>query len=213
MTTQRHGSPTNGYETAGRRAPFRSVCPEGRLSIPTMERGGRPVVDVTTYIPYFLTSVSNALSRGASQLYLETFGIGIVEWRAIATLASEPRIPASRICELVALDKAATSRALARLRDHGYLGFETQEPDPRKKVWWLNEEGYRLHDRVLAVALERERRLIDGVDPDDLEAFLRVMRIMRRNVDRISSDRGGPNGDAGPPASRSATGCEGSGLT
>ncbi|GHD49040.1 transcriptional regulator [Thalassobaculum fulvum] len=180
----------NEQDPARRPTARRAVCPEGRLSNPTRDKDGRPVIDVTAYIPYFLTSVTNALSRGASQLYLETFGVGIVEWRAMATLASEPRIPAARICELVALDKAATSRALARLHELGYLGFEAPEPDPRKKVWWLNDEGYRLHDRILAVALERERRLIDGVDPEDLETFLRVMRIMRRNVDGIASDRG-----------------------
>lgn len=175
-------------EAADRRPAGRSLCPDGRLSTPTARRDGRAVVDMTTYIPYFLTSVTNTLSRGASQLYIDRFGVGIVEWRAISTLAIEPRIPASRICELVALDKAATSRALARLHEHGYLEFEAREPDRRKKVWWLNEDGYRLHDRILAVALDRERRLIEGVDPDDLEAFLRVMRVMRRNVDRITSD-------------------------
>lgn len=180
----------NEQDPARRPSASRPLCPEGRLSSPTSEKDGRPVIDVTSYIPYFLTSVNNALSRGASQLYLETFGIGIVEWRAIATLASEPRIPASRICELVALDKAATSRSLARLHQLGYLDFEAPEPDLRKKIWWLNDEGYRLHDRILAIALERERRLIEGVDPEDLETFLRVMRIMRRNVDKVSSVRG-----------------------
>ena len=176
----RHRGPTAG-----------PVCPDGRLSTPTTERNGRPVIDVTAYVPYFLASVTNALSRSASQLYLTRFGIGIVEWRGVAPPASEPRIPASRICELVALDKGATSRALARLQGLGCVGFEAPEQDPRKKIWWLNDEGYRLHDRVLAVALERERRLIEGVDPEDLEAFLRVMRIMRRNVETISSERDG----------------------
>jgi len=165
----------------------RKPCPEGRLSSPTKDRGGRPVVDVTTYIPYFLSSVNNSLSRGASQFYLEHFGIGIVEWRVVSMLAIEPRIPASRICEVVALDKGATSRALMRLHELGYLSFEAHEPDPRKKIWWLNENGDRLHDRILQVALERERQLIRDADPDDLEAFLRVMRIMRRNVDKIST--------------------------
>ena len=182
------------HEARYGRAAAGPVCPDGRLSAPTTERNGRPVIDVTAYVPYFLASVTNALSRGASQIYLERFGIGIVEWRAIATLASEPRIPASRICELVALDKGATSRALARLHDLGCLAFEAPEQDPRRKVWWLNDEGYRLHERVLAVALERERRLIEGVDPEDLEAFLRVMRIMRRNVDAISGSGAGRPG-------------------
>lgn len=163
-------------------------CPDGRRSKPTRKRHGRDVVDITTYIPYFLTSVNNALSRGASQLYLERFGVGIVEWRVVSMLANEPRIPASRACEVIALDKGATSRALTRLLEQGYLEFEASEGDPRKKIWWLNEKGYRLHDDILALALERERQLIRDIDPDELEVFLEVMRRMRRNVDRLRSD-------------------------
>lgn len=164
----------------------RSDCPAGRISSSTMTIDGRPVLDLSSYIPYFLASVNNALSRGASQTYLATFGVGIVEWRVVSMLAIEPGIAAARICEIIALDKAATSRALSRLRELGYLEFETPGSDTRRKAWWLNARGYELHDRILALALERERGLIEGVDPEDLEAFLRVMRRMRRNVDRIA---------------------------
>ena len=163
----------------------KKACPEGRVSSPTKPRDGRAVVDVTTYIPYFLSSVNNTLSRGASLLYLEKFDIGIVEWRVVSMLAIEPRISASRICEVVSLDKAATSRALTRLHERGFLDYQAQEQDPRRKIWWLNEAGYALHDEILAVALKREEKLIEGADPDDLEAFLRVMRIMRRNVETL----------------------------
>lgn len=165
--------------------PTDRPCPEGRLSKSTRSRDGREVVDVSTYIPYFLASVNNALSRGASRLYRDRYDIGIVEWRVVSMLAIEPRIPASRVCEVVSLDKAATSRGLMRLHELGYLAFEAPDSDPRKKIWWLNAAGYALHDDILAVALDRERRLIQDVDPSDLEAFLRVMRLMRRNVDRL----------------------------
>lgn len=160
-------------------------CPDGRISDPTVERDGRRVLDINVYIPYFLAAVNNALSRGASQRYLDKFGIGIVEWRVVAMLAIEPRISASRICEVIALDKAATSRALKRLHGLGFVVFKAHENDPRKKIWWLNRKGDRLHDRILTVALARERDLIKGVEAEDLETFLRVMRIMRTNVDRL----------------------------
>ncbi|SMF67599.1 DNA-binding transcriptional regulator, MarR family [Tistlia consotensis] len=183
---------------AGRPADGRAPCPGGRLSSPSRTIDGRPVLDLSSYIPYFLASVNNALSRGASQTYLATFGVGIVEWRVVSMLAIEPGIAAARICEIIALDKAATSRALSRLSELGYLAFETPGSDPRRKAWWLNARGYELHDRILALALERERRLIEGIDPEDLEAFLRVMRRMRRNVDRIA---GGEDGSKTPVSS------------
>lgn len=161
------------------------LCPEGRLSNPTITRGGRAIVNVDTYIPYFLSSVNNALSRGASARYLSSFGIGIFDWRMVSMLAIEPRIPAHRACEVVAFDKAQASRSLKKLLELGYADFEAETSDSRRKVWWLTERGYELHDAILTIALDRERQLIEGVDPDDLEAFLRVLRIMRRNVDRL----------------------------
>ena len=165
----------------------RGLCPETRISSPTKDNEGRAVVDPGTYIPYFFAAINNALSRGASRIYLQDFDVGIVEWRVISMLAIEPRIPAQRVCEVISLDKAATSRALSRLQDRGMVGFRASDRDPRRKIWWLNAKGYRLHDRILGIALERERDLIRGVDAAELETFLKVMRRMRENVDHLTS--------------------------
>lgn len=161
------------------------LCPEARISQSTKTVEGNQVVDLVSYIPYLLSSVNNALSRGASQLYLDRFDIGIVEWRVMSMLAIEPRIQASRVCEVIHIDKGAASRALARLSKAELLGHEVPGSDVRKKTWWLNQKGLALHDEILAVALDRERKLINDVDPADLEAFLRVMRAMRGNVEAL----------------------------
>ncbi|MHA6264561.1 MarR family winged helix-turn-helix transcriptional regulator [Arenibacterium sp. CAU 1754] len=159
------------------------ACPEGRLSHPTCKNAqGRQVIDTNTYIPYFLAAVNNALSRGASARYLGDFGVGVTEWRVLSMLAAEPGIPAARICDVIALDKSAVSRAIVKLDEMGILDVDVSATDPRRKSLSLNAEGNALHDRILATALEREAKLIQGVDPDDLEAFLRVMRQLRKNV-------------------------------
>lgn len=161
------------------------LCPEGRLSKPTKMFQGRHIVDISAYTPYFLSAVNNALSRGASQYYLKKFGIGIVEWRVVSMLAIEPEIRARRICEVVALDKSGTSRALKRLLELKHVSFEASKSDSRIRIWRLNAQGYALHDKILLEALERERTLITGVDPADLEIFLKVIRQMRRNVEKL----------------------------
>ncbi|MCA0871508.1 MarR family winged helix-turn-helix transcriptional regulator [Seohaeicola saemankumensis] len=165
--------------------PGPATCPAARLSRSTRHNDGHQVVDLHTYVPYLLSSVNNALTRGASKLYLDRFGIGIVEWRVMSMLAIEPRIQAARVCEVIHIDKGAASRALLSLNEAGYLSFEAPGADTRKKVWWLNDRGYARHDEILAIALGREEQLIAGTDPEDLEAFLRVMRIMRGNVERM----------------------------
>lgn len=172
------------------RAGGRPPCPEGRISSPSRLSGGRPVVDTDCYIPYFLVSVNNAHSRAASKLYLDRFGIGVADWRVVSMLACAPGIDARGICDAVALDKAATSRSLGTLGAKGYAVAEAAARDPRRKSWHLTPKGHDLHDAVLEVALARERALIAGVDPDDLETFLRVMRIMRRNVATAAQGEG-----------------------
>ena len=164
-------------------------APDIRQSSPTWNREGREVVDPSTYIPYFFAAINNALSRGASRIYLKAFNVGIVEWRVISMLGIEPRISAQRICQVIALDKAATSRALKRLSDLGLVDFQAADRDPRRKTWWPNNKGYALHDNILAIALERERALITGIDPHELEIFLKVMRQMRENVDFLSPEK------------------------
>lgn len=168
--------PSNAPAKAG------AHCPEHRISNPTTIRDGIEVLDISNYTPFFLSSINNALSRGASSIYREKFGIGISEWRAVSMLAIEPDITAARICEVVNLDKAAASRALATLDELGYLESETSETDPRKKRWRLNRKGYDLHEAIMRIALAREETLIAGADPQDLEATIRVMRIMLKNV-------------------------------
>jgi DNA-binding MarR family transcriptional regulator len=167
-------------------APAGATCPGGRLSQPTRATPhGQRVIDIDNYVPYFLAAVNNALSRGASSRYLSDFGVGITEWRVLSWLATEPGIPASRICDVIALDKAAVSRSVGKLAEMGLLIAHASPTDPRRKALSLNASGYALHDQVMATALEREAVLIEGVDPHDLEAFLRVMRVLRRNVERL----------------------------
>jgi DNA-binding MarR family transcriptional regulator len=159
--------------------------PDRRQSSPTRILGQRRVVNIDGYIPYFLTAVNNALSRGASARYVRDFGVGIGEWRVMSMLAIEPGIAAARICAVVAMDKGAVSRALCRLETLKLLRTTHSKSDPRRRSLSLTRAGYDLHDKILGAALEREAALTGGVDPDDLEAFLRVMRIMRANVNNL----------------------------
>lgn len=154
----------------------------GRFSSPTRIVDNRRVIDVDNYVPYFFASINNALSRGASQLYLDAFGVGIVEWRIISILATEPKIQAQRVCDVVDLDKSSTSRGLKSLLEKGYVEFSEPERDTRRRVWWLNDKGFDLHENIITIALDRERRLLHGVDAADLEIALRVMRQMRENI-------------------------------
>ncbi len=172
-------------DDTGARDTETKLCPEARLSRPTRVKEDRQVIDLGTYIPSFFSSINNSLSRGASLRYRTDFGIGIVDWRVMSMLAIEPRIPAVRICEVTSTDKGQVSRALVSLSEAKLVDSEVVSADARKKKWWLTPAGYDLHDRILEIALEREAQLIKGCDPEDVEAFLRVARIMQGNLSKL----------------------------
>lgn len=161
--------------------------PGRRLSSPVTLREEMTILALDNYPPFLLNAVSSGWQRATSALYRARFDLGIVDWRVISMLAIEPRITANRICEVLRLDKSAVSRALGQLLDKGYLHFEAQPSDPRKRWWWLSAQGRRLHDELLAIALDCEARLIRDIDPEDLEAFLRTMRRMLTNLEASSA--------------------------
>ncbi|SLN51831.1 MarR family winged helix-turn-helix transcriptional regulator [Roseisalinus antarcticus] len=155
---------------------------------PIQMRDGQRLLDLDRYVPYFLVAVTNAISRGASRVYLDRFGVGIMEWRVMTTLAIEPGCAARRICRVIHLDKSAVSRSLASLEARGLARPQAERSDPRRKSWTLTAAGRDIHDRILTIALERESRLLEGVPEADVEVFLTVMRRILANVAELQAN-------------------------
>ncbi|MFV0243593.1 MAG: MarR family winged helix-turn-helix transcriptional regulator [Qingshengfaniella sp.] len=153
-----------------------------RLSAPVTDRDGTAVVDIRNYTPFLINVVSNAWQRQTSAIYRERYGLGISDWRVMSMLNIEPGITANRVCEVVVMDKAAVSRALKTLYAHGCLRYRAPPTDPRKRQWWLSDKGLRIHDDILAIALNCEAEMLADVPPRDLEVCLRVLRRMRENL-------------------------------
>lgn len=185
MATEQHVALSGNVAVAAdlimRKTPSeRSGWPEA-----TRIREGRKVLDLERYIPFYLSVVNNIFFRQASGHFIARFGIGIIEWKIVGLLAVEPSITATRICEVTGMDKGATSRALSRLHMANLAIFDEVTDDARKKCWRLNEAGLALHDRILDEALEREAILLAGLSADDLGHLLRIVKIMKKNVQKL----------------------------
>lgn len=156
----------------------------------------REVLDLSHYATYFFTVLANKLSSGASRLYLKRFGIGIIEWRVMAMLAIEPRIAPARISQVIGLDKASVSRESRKLEEKGYLIAGGDAANQRRKTLELTPEGYQLHDQIIHVALERERRLLSDLTSEEADLF---MDLLERTAAKI------PHVNEYDPASTAAT--------
>lgn len=138
------------------------------------------------YVPALITFLANKLAAGASQCYRKHFGIGVVEWRMLSMLAVENGITANRICQVIGLDKGAVSRSLQTLEAAGHVRSQVDPQDARRNTVSLTASGRELHDRVLKVALERERRLLSGLSAEEVDTLIELLGRLHNQVNNVN---------------------------
>lgn len=140
------------------------------------------VLDLERYVPALLVFLANKLTAGASTLLRRHFSVGTTEWRIMALLAVEPWITANRVCKVIGFDKAAVSRSVAVLQDKALVLSRPHASDSRSQELALSKGGWRLHDRIILVSLEREERLLSGLKPAEREQLIALLNRLHAKI-------------------------------
>ncbi len=127
------------------------------------------------FLPYRLSVLSNRISDSMARMYSQRFDLGVTEWRVMAVLGRYPGLSASQVTRLTAMDKVAVSRAVAGLVEAGRLRRDTHDRDRRRSVLRLSTHGQQVYDEVAAMALEFERRLLDGIGSDERASLFHLL--------------------------------------
>ena len=139
-------------------------------------------LDLDGYIPAYFTFLAGKISNSASATYRPRFGIGITDWRIMAMLASQAWISAGRICAATGLDKAAVSRSLRALERAGMIDIRADPADQRRQSVALTRQGVAMHDRIVALAVEREQHLLQGFSAGERKRLLDYLRRLQAQV-------------------------------
>lgn len=150
-------------------------------------RASARAIDFDSYIPAHLTYLAGKLSSGASVVYRPRFGIGITDWRIMALLAAKPWIVASYICNSTGLDKAAVSRCVRSLQGLGLIDTELDHQDQRKQLIALTPKGVALHDRMIELALAREKALLEGLSEPERKTLLRLLIHLQKRLRAVNA--------------------------
>lgn len=137
--------------------------------------------------PMLISTIANKISRGGSRVYLQLFGIGIIEWRILHVLAENAGATAQSVCNKIDLDKAAASRSLQVLEQRGYVIAAAHPNDARKRTLALTPAGQSIYERILPVALQREQHLLRGFSEADRDQLLTLLRRMHANAVEMDS--------------------------
>ena len=147
------------------------------------------------FTPYRLSVLSNTVSRAIARIYAERFDLTIPEWRVMAQLGRHGRLSASDIVGLTAMDKVRVSRAVARLVASGRVAAVTDEADRRRQLLTLAATGRRIYREIVPLALEREARLLDVLDPEERLALDRLLAKLQSQAVRLAPKAEGEVGE------------------
>lgn len=153
-----------------------------------MAKKTRRVLDLEGYLPAYLTQITNKWSKGASKLYLNSFGIGINEWRVMTLFAIEPGATAQRTCNILGIDKAAANRSVVHLESMKLVELTPNPSDGRSSLIELTEKGWSVHDAILEIALAREALLFKGFTSEERRTLISLLDRVRSNLPKLNAE-------------------------
>lgn len=113
----------------------------------------RFVLKLKHFLPYQLNHLAETVSRSFSKIYAEKYGIGIPEWRVIATLGEHGAMTARDISTATSMHKTKVSRAVAALEKRRFVARDKNPDDRREQVLKLTTGGIALYEDIIPKAL------------------------------------------------------------
>lgn len=142
---------------------------------------GQKILDLENYCTFFFVVIANRLSRGASAHYRSEYGIGVVEWRCLVSLAMERSTTAARISQTSSMNKSLVSRSLSKLEEMGFVEDCDSSSKRKPRLLRLTSKGMKLYDQMVEDTLKREKDLRAGLSDQDIDNLLRMLRVLMRN--------------------------------
>ena len=142
-------------------------------------------INLDAYFPYFLGTISARWTSTSSQLYLKRFGIGIGEWRVLASIRALGPASSQQILSLISMDAGAISRSMKKLEERGLVKPLQGKFAGRTKPFHMTQAGKELHDEISAIAREREELLLQDLSSEERDALFRSLRKILSRIEDL----------------------------
>lgn len=145
-----------------------------------MSRSQVKPLTLATFLPYRLSVVAASVSDGLARIYGERFGIGIPEWRVLATIGEFRSVTAKAIGAHAQMSKVKVSRAASALETRNLISRSANEEDLREAFLILTKAGRSVYDEIVPLALDYAARLA-------VELSREEMALLDRTLDKLSA--------------------------
>lgn len=124
------------------------------------------------YLAALLARASAAVSAEFNEDVTRA-GLPVLHWRVLATLHDSDGMAMSGIAELTLIPPPTLTRLMKRLEQADYVRTERDPHDRRTTRVYIQPPGRDRVAGLVAMAKERQRVLLDGIDAQALQASLR----------------------------------------
>jgi DNA-binding MarR family transcriptional regulator len=140
---------------------------------------------ITAMMSSRLMVLANFLKRGAILRYKRLAGLSSVEFGLVASLGRRPPMSVVRLAEAVGQDKGQISRALAGLVSRKLVDRRVNPRDNREVLVSLTRTGLAAHDAIVTGAQERNRRLLEQLDGDEVTMLLAHIERLTHKAEKM----------------------------
>src|SRR5215470_15867507 len=140
---------------------------------------------ITAMLSSRVIVLANLLKRGAILRYKRVAGLSSVEFGLVASLGRRPPMSVIRLAEAVGMDKGQISRALAGLMSRKLVAKAVNPRDNREVLVSLTRSGLAAHDAIVAGAQERNQRLLEQLDSDEVAMLLEHIDRLTRKAEAM----------------------------
>ncbi len=148
----------------------------------------QPTTRLSTFLPYQLSTASNAVSGRIALEYRTRFGLSVPEWRVMAVLGDSGPLTQRELTRRTLMDKVAVNRACKVLEDRDLAARRPNHQDGRSHLLDLTNAGREMHSQIMPLAQEMERLIFEGFTGDEVATFRKILERVRLQVGEIGED-------------------------
>jgi DNA-binding MarR family transcriptional regulator len=153
-------------------------------------------LELDTFLPYRLNVLASVVSQGLSGIYAERYGLGIPEWRVLATLGQFGSITAKDIGAHSHMHKTKVSRAIASLTQRRFVNRRINRRDLREAFVSLTREGEAIYADLVPIAQNFASELAAGfTDEERRQLDLLLSRLTEQSHRLLNRARITPSAD------------------
>ncbi|WP_417622647.1 MarR family winged helix-turn-helix transcriptional regulator [Parasphingorhabdus sp.] len=145
-------------------------------------------VRLDEFLPYQLSTSSNAVSDLIASEYKSRFGLKIPEWRVMAVLGTRGASTQRHLVEATLMDKVTVNRAVKNLVDRALLDRSPNSADGRSHHLLLSGTGRDLYEQIMPAAQAMEKKIMAVLSQAEKSQMSAMLAKIKKSADDIAAE-------------------------